>query len=91
MKWHHLPAMDFHEAAARILTAAISGASAHRLLELDKSLRTDEAIWSLKILLNKKLIEIGESSVYYTTAEGIKFLELRFNMERMLRVQTSLV
>ena len=83
--------MDLHEIAARFLSAALSGVSAARISELESSLRTDEVGWILQLLTSKKLIEVGESSTYWTTAEGVKFLDIRFNMERMLRVQNSMV
>lgn len=77
--------------AARFLSAAISGVSATRISELDSSIKNDESKHVLRLLLNKKLIEIGDSSVYWTTTDGVKFLDLRFNMERMLKAQSSLV
>lgn len=83
--------MDFHDVAARLLSAAISGVSATRVSELDSDIKSDESREILHLLLSKKLIEIGDSSVYWTTTEGIKFLDLRFNMERMLMAQSSLV
>ena len=83
--------MDFHDVVARFLSAAISGASAARISELVSTLKIEESKEVLRLLLNKKLIEVGESSVYWTTTDGVKFLDLRFNMERMLKAQASLV
>jgi predicted transcriptional regulator len=81
--------LELYDIAARLLTAAISGISATRISE--SSLRNEEVNAILRLLVKEKLIEAGESSVYWITKEGIKFLELRFNMERMLKVQASLI
>jgi hypothetical protein len=83
--------LDVHEIAARFLSAALSGISATRISELESGLRTDEFRWILSLLLSKKLLATGDSSVYWTTEEGVKFLDIRFNLERMLKAQTSLV
>jgi predicted transcriptional regulator len=83
--------LDFHDIAARFLTAATPGISATRIAELVSTLRTDEVRSVLDLLLSKKLIEIDDSLVYWTTKEGTKFLDIHFNLERMLRAQTSLV
>lgn len=83
--------LDLHDVAARFLNAAVSGISATRIAELESTLRTDEVRYVLDLLLRKKLIELGDSSVYWTTTDGVKFLDIRFNLERMLRTQSSLV
>ena len=83
--------LDFHDLASRILTAATSGISATRISDLGSGIKRDDLKRILQLLVNKKLVEVGESSVYWTTKEGLMFLEIRFNMERMLKAQTSLV
>jgi predicted transcriptional regulator len=83
--------LDLHDIAARFLSSAISGISATRISEVESGLKSVEANHVLHMLLNRKLLELGESSVYWTTTEGIKFLDIRFNLERMLKAQSSLV
>lgn len=47
--------------------------------------------WLLKVLVDKGLLELDSSATYWTTMDGIKFLEIQFNMERILQAQKSLV
>jgi hypothetical protein len=83
--------LDFHDVAAKFLNAAVSGISSTRIAELESTLRTDEVRSVLDLLMSKKLIELADSSMYWTTTDGVKFLDIRFNLERMLRTQSSLV
>jgi hypothetical protein len=83
--------LDLHDIAAHFLAVAVSGASATRMAELESSLRTEEVSSVLTLLLSNKLLEIGEQSVYWTTTDGVKFLDIHFNMERMLIIPDSLV
>ena len=83
--------LDFHDIAARFLSSAISGISATRISVVESGLKSVEAHNVLDMLLSRKLMELGESSVNWTTTEGIKFLDKRFNLERMLKAQNSLV
>ncbi|MCI0560118.1 MAG: hypothetical protein MN733_16640 [Nitrososphaera sp.] len=82
--------MDVHGAAACILAAAVAGATTGRILELKWQIRQSEVKWILRLLEESKLVEFGGSSTYWTTQEGIKFLELRTIMERMLEAQKIL-
>jgi hypothetical protein len=83
--------LDVVETSARILSAALEGASRARIMALHPDLRQDEIWWLLKTLGDRYLLERDSSSTYWTTVSGIKFLEIRFNMERMLQAQKSLV
>jgi hypothetical protein len=52
----------------------------------------DEIRWLLRSLVDRNLLEVDDaSSTYWTTVDGIKFLEIQFNMERILKAQKSLV
>ena len=79
------------ETSARFLEGALEGASRARIMALQPHLRQDEIWWLLKTLEDRYLLERDSSSTYRTTVNGIKFLEIRFNMERMLQAQKSLV
>jgi hypothetical protein len=54
-------------------------------------LRHDEIRWLLEMLVNKRLLELDPSMTYWTTIDGVKFLEIQSNMERILQAQKSLV
>jgi len=54
-------------------------------------MRQDETRMLLKMLIDRNLLELDSSGVYWTTVEGTKFLELQFHMERILQAQKSLV
>ncbi len=84
--------MDLFETSAKILSVALEGASRARIAAFHQHLKHDELEWLLKMLIDRKLLEIdSSSSAYWTTVNGIKLLEVRFNMERMLQAQKSLV
>ena len=51
----------------------------------------EEIRWLLKVLEERRLVETGEFSTYWTTLDGIKFLDIQNNMEHMLRTQISLI
>jgi hypothetical protein len=83
--------LDVFETSARILSAALEGSSRARIIALHPHLRHNEIGWLLKTLGDRNLLEMDSSSTYWTTVNGVKFLEIRFNMEWMLQVQKSLV
>ncbi|HEU0049399.1 MAG TPA: hypothetical protein VFQ43_17565 [Nitrososphaera sp.] len=60
-------------------------------MTLHQHLRLDEIRWLLKTLVDRNLLELDSSSTYWTTVDGVKFLEVQFNMERILQGQKSLV
>lgn len=61
------------------------------VMTLHQHLRHDEIVWLLKTLVDRNLLELDSSSTYWTTVDGVKFLEVQFNMERILQGQKSLV
>jgi len=61
------------------------------IMTLHQHLRLDEIRWLLKTLVDRNLLELDSSSTYWTTVDGVKFLEVQFNMERLLQGQKSLV
>jgi hypothetical protein len=77
-------------ASAKILSLAAGGVSHARIMEACKDLKLDEAKWLLKMLVDRKLLEL-DSANYWATVDGAKFLEIQFNMERILQTQNSLV
>jgi len=79
------------EASAKVLSLAANGASTTKIAMLHQYLSQDEIRWLLKSLVDKKLLELDSYSTYWTTVEGAKFLEIQFNMERILQAQKSLV
>lgn len=83
--------MDVFLASAGILSAAASGTSRARIVAASSHLRHDEIEWLLKILVDKHLLDLDSSMTYWTTIDGIKFLEIQSNMERILQAQKSLV
>jgi len=83
--------LDVFEASARILSLAAGGASHAKIMAMHQHLRQDEARWLLKMLVDKNLLEIDSSAAYWTTVDGVKFLEIQFHMERILQAQKSLV
>jgi len=83
--------MDVFEASSRVLALAANGASHSRIVAVHQHLRQDEIRLLLKTLVDRNLLKMDSSSVYWTTPEGAKFLELQFHMERILHVQESLI
>ena len=83
--------MDVFLASAGILSAAARGASRASIISASGHLRHDEIEWLLKMLVDKRLLELDSSMTYWTTIDGIKFLEIQSNMERILQAQKSLV
>ena len=83
--------MDVFLASAKILSAAVEGASWARIVSVSGQLRHDEMKWLLEVLVEKRLLELDSSMAYWTTVDGIKFLEIQSNMERILQAQKSLV
>jgi predicted transcriptional regulator len=83
--------LDVIEASAKVLTLAANGTSHTGIMAVHQHLKQDEIGWLLKMLVNKSLLEIDSSSTYWTTVEGSKFLELQFQIERILETQKSLV
>ena len=61
------------------------------IMTLHQHLRLDEIGWLLETLVDRNLLELDSSSTYWTTVDGVKFLEVQFNMERILQGQKSLV
>jgi hypothetical protein len=82
--------LDVFEASAKVLALAVNGASHTRMMAVHQHLKQDEIEWLLKMLISKNLLEI-DSSTYWTTVEGTKFLELQFHLEQILQAQKSLV
>jgi hypothetical protein len=60
-------------------------------MSVHEHIRRDEMRWLLKMLVDKGLLELDSSATYWATTDGIKFLEIQFNMERILQTQKSLV
>lgn len=79
------------ETSAKILSLATTGASYQRIMIDHGHLRRDEMSWLLNMLVDNGLLELDASSTYWTTTDGVKFLEIQFNMERILQAQRSLV
>jgi len=79
------------ENSTRILSTALKGVSRAMIMTLHQHLRLDEIRWLLKTLVDRNLLELDSSSTYWTTVDGVKFLEVQFNMERILQGQKSLV
>jgi predicted transcriptional regulator len=82
--------LDVLEASVKILSLATNGASCARIMALQQ-LSQDEIRWLLKSLVDRNLLELDSSGIYWTTVDGVKLLEIRFQMERMLQAQKSLV
>jgi predicted transcriptional regulator len=83
--------LDVFLASAKILSAAVEGVSYTRIVSASGQLRHDEMKWLLEVLIEKRLLELDSSMAYWTTVDGIKFLEIQSNMERILQAQKSLV
>jgi hypothetical protein len=83
--------LDIFETSARILSAALEGVSRARIMTLHQHLRHDEIEWLLKTLVDRNLLELDSHSTYWTAVNGVKFLEVRFNLERILQLQKTLV
>jgi len=83
--------LDVFENSTRILSTALEGVSRAMIMTLHHHLRHDEIVWLLKTLVDRNLLELDSSSTYWTTVDGVKFLEVQFNMERILQGQKSLV
>jgi len=83
--------LDVFENSTRILSTALEGVSRAMIMTLHQHLRLDEIGWLLKTLVDRNLLELDSSSTYWTTVDGVKFLEVQFNMERILQGQKSLV
>lgn len=83
--------MDVFEASARVLSLASCGASHTKIMATHQHLRLDEMRRLLKMLVERNLLEVDSSAAYWTTVDGVKFLEIQFHMERMLQAQKSLV
>lgn len=83
--------MDIIEASTGILSLATNGASYTRIVAVNHHIMQDEITWLLKMLVNKSLLELDSSATYWTTVNGVKVLELQFNMEQILQVQKSLI
>jgi hypothetical protein len=83
--------LDIFEVSAKILSLAAGGVSHARIMEACKDLKLDEAKWLLKTLVDRNLLELDSSANYWATVDGAKFLEIQFNMERVLQAQKSLV
>jgi len=60
-------------------------------MAMHHDMRQDEVRMLIKTLVDKHLIELDSNSIYWTTVEGTKFLELQFHIERILQAQKSLV
>ena len=83
--------MDLFEASARILSQCTDGATYERLVAANRQLQYHELDWLLKMLINRRLLEHHSSAFFTTATDGIKLLEIRFNMERMLQLTNPLV
>ncbi len=83
--------MDLLEASARILSLASCGASPAKIIATHQHLRQGEARWLLKMLVDKNMLEVDSSAAYWTTVNGVKFLEIQFHMVRILQAQKSLI
>ena len=82
--------MDIFETVARVLAMAVDGATHTRVATLNPHLAQDELRQLLQLLVGNNLLE-HDSSTYWTTVEGVKFLEIHLYMEQMLQGQKSLV
>lgn len=83
--------MDVYDLSAKILSVATNGVSHTRIMTLHQQLSQEEIRWLLESLVDKKLLELDSSATYWTTVDGMKFLEIQYHIERMLQVQKSLV
>ena len=83
--------LDTFATAARVLALAMGGASRTRIVSLQPQIRQGDIAWLLGYLVEKKLLEIDSSGAYWTTVEGVKFLEIQFQMERILKAVSPLV
>lgn len=83
--------LDVFEASARILSLAATGTSHARIMAMHQHIRQDDMRKLLKMLVDRNLLETDSSSAYWTTVDGVKFLEIQSHMERILRAQKSLV
>lgn len=70
---------------------ATSGATHNKIMAPDQHVKQDEIRLLLRMLVDKRLLELDSFATYRTRLNGVKFLELRFNNERILQVQKSLV
>ena len=77
------------ETTARVLALALNGVHYSRIVAAAHA-RQDEIKWLLEILVEKKLLEY-DSSLYWITVDGIKFLEIHLQMEHILQAKRSLV
>ena len=78
-------------ASAKILSLAAGGVSHVRIMGAHKDLKLDEVKMLMKMLVDRNLLELDSSNTYWATTDGAKFLEIQFNMERILQAQKSLV
>jgi hypothetical protein len=69
----------------------MNGASRTRIASLHPHVRRDDIAWLMGYMVEKKLIECDSSEVYWTTVDGVKFLEIQFHMERILKAANTLV
>jgi len=83
--------LDILETSSRILSIASEGVSRLRIMDLHPDIRQDEIWGLLKTLENRNLLQMDSSSIYRTTINGIKFLEIHFNIEQLLQTRKSLV
>jgi hypothetical protein len=83
--------LDLFEKSAGILSVALGGATRARIVASNQHLIQHEIWWLLETLVDRNLLELDSYSAYRTTDSGVKFLEIRFNMERMLQEEKRLV
>ena len=74
-----------------MLSTAINGASRTRIASLNSDIRQGDVSWLLDYLIEKRLLECDQSELYWATVDGVKFLEIHFHMERILRASRALV
>jgi hypothetical protein len=79
------------DTTTKILSATTNGASHASIVALNPHVKHDEIEWLLKMLVGRNLLELDSSMTYWTTVDGVKFLEIQFHMECILRAQKSLV
>lgn len=82
--------MDVFETSARILSLALGGSSLASVMAIHQQLRQDEVRWLLKMFVDRNLLKIDSAAVYWTTLNGVQFLEIQFHMELILWAQKTL-
>ena len=82
--------MDIFETAASVLALAVDGATHTRVAARNSHISQEEMKRLLQVLVGNNLLE-HDSSTYWTTVEGIKFLEIHLHLQKMLEVQKSLI